>query len=498
MGATTDTSVPAATAERHVALPAEGARKRKLGEKVAARILADIIQQGWKEGENLGTEKELMAHYGVSRATLREAIRQVERHGAAAMRRGAGGGLLVSAPPRDAAVRAIITFLEFSRISFHEQHEVREQLERTIARLASERITPDGAEHLSALVDELQQAEDIAGNITGNMKIRVAVAQATGNPSLPLFIEALNGVLRDILAVLQVDQRDFQRDRELSVLFKRELVNAIVARDGERADLLVQHDVRRRLVAMTSLMTAAATGTMESGQRLPGWSEAAERTQKLSEKIASRIVADIARTGWQAGLNLGTEVALQQRYSVSRAVLREALRQLELLGIAQVKSGVQGGVIIGRVDPSYTIDLVKTYLHSSRIKMIHLWETQSCLEIYAVTQLAQMATGADMEALDRHIRRMEQAKPDDFLTTASALHDEIAERAGNRALALFIHILVNYGLDELPPVDPIRIPWLMRAHMNIVAAIKAHDVGLAKAETLQLFLHSRRWVNGQL
>lgn len=498
MGATTDTIKSASHAERQHATPAEGGRKRKLGEKVAANIISDIIQQGWKEGENLGTEKELMAHYAVSRATLREAIRQVERHGAAAMRRGAGGGLLVSAPPRDAAVRAIITYLEFSRVSFHEQHEVREQLERTIARLASERITPDAAEHLSAVVGELEQTEDIAGNITGNMKIRVAVAQATGNPAMPLFIEALNGVLRDILAVLQVDRRDFQRDRELSVRFKRELVNAVIAHDAERADLLVQHDVRRRLVAMTSLMTAAATGGLESGYRLPGWPEAAETPLKLSEKIASRIVADIAQAGWQEGLNLGTEVTLQQRYSVSRAVLREALRQLELHGIAQVKSGIQGGVIIGQVDPSYTVDLVKTYLHSARIEMIHLWETQSCLEIFAATQLAQMATAADAEALDWHISRMEKAKPIDFLATASALHDEIADRAGNRALALFIRILVHYGLDQLPPVSPIRIPWLIRTHKNIVDAIKAHNVGQAQAETTQLFTHSRRWVSGQV
>ena len=50
-----------------------------------------------------------MERYGIGRATLREAIRQLERHGVANMRRGSGGGLVISRPARDSAALALAT-----------------------------------------------------------------------------------------------------------------------------------------------------------------------------------------------------------------------------------------------------------------------------------------------------------------------------------------------------------------------------------------------------
>ena len=91
-------------------------RRRKLGEIVAERIVAEIIDNAWREGEVLGTERDFMDRYRVSRATFREAMRQVEWHGIAGMRRGANGGLVVKAPPRDAIVFAFKTYLELAKV----------------------------------------------------------------------------------------------------------------------------------------------------------------------------------------------------------------------------------------------------------------------------------------------------------------------------------------------------------------------------------------------
>src|SRR5690606_28787121 len=53
-------------------------------------------------------------------------------------------------------------------------------------------------------------------------------------------------------------------------------------------------------------------------------------TPKLSETVALRLAQDIETAGVTPGMCLGNESELQQRYGVSRAVLREALRPLEL------------------------------------------------------------------------------------------------------------------------------------------------------------------------
>ena len=54
-------------------------RKKKLGEQIAQQIIRHIIDSGWPQNENLGTERELLERYNISRATFREAVRQVER-----------------------------------------------------------------------------------------------------------------------------------------------------------------------------------------------------------------------------------------------------------------------------------------------------------------------------------------------------------------------------------------------------------------------------------
>ncbi|NLR73514.1 FadR family transcriptional regulator [Novosphingobium sp. ERN07] len=474
------------------------ARKQKLGEQIAHKIVDDIIARGWIEGDTLGTERDLRLRYSISRATFREAVRQVERHGAATTRRGVGGGLVVLARPRGAAIRAMMTFLELTRVSFGEQHEVHEQLELTAARLASQRIDDESRSEMLAALEQLEQTSSVVDSVANNMRIRVAIAKATRNPSLPLFIETLNGVLRDILRVLRVEESVFLRDREQSTRFKKELVDTILAGRDKDAERLVRQDVYRRLLAMTTPMTSSRgrRGIANYFEELPDWFESQNIDLKLSERVAFAIVEDIERAGCVEGTNLGNEAALQKKHSVSRAVLREALRQLELHGVVHVKSGVQGGVLIGRPDSTYTEEVVCTYLRTTEIAALHLWETQSTLEVLAVEKLAGTASEPDCTALRNALSYLGQASVEDFLARSMVLHGTIADRTGNRALSLFIRILLRFGIHALPPIDPAKLPWLMRRHDRLVEAICAHDAVEARREITLLFNESRIWVGG--
>ena len=93
----------------------------KGAETVARNITQAIVVEGLQPGDLVGTEPELIEREGVSRALLREAVRLLEHHQIARMRRGPGGGLFVegaehpgghrggrdlSGPPGHAAARA--------------------------------------------------------------------------------------------------------------------------------------------------------------------------------------------------------------------------------------------------------------------------------------------------------------------------------------------------------------------------------------------------------
>jgi len=72
------------------------------------------------------------------------------------------------------------------------------------------------------------------------------------------------------------------------------------------------------------------------------------QADKLASMVARDIEADIVRRGWAVGESLGSEIALQQRFGVSRSVLREAVRLVEHHQVARMRPGPNGGLILVR------------------------------------------------------------------------------------------------------------------------------------------------------
>jgi len=362
-------------------------RRRKLGEIVAERIVDDIVRRGWNEGEVLGTEADFMERFRISRATFREAARQLEWQGAAGMRRGASGGLTVRAPPRGAIISALKTYFELTKI---------------------------GRKDLDAVAGVLRAAPQL-------------YAGSSGNVAIELFLEALDERCVAELA------------RERSV-------------EGEGP--------------------------------------------KLSEKIVLRLVRDIDEADLATGANLGNESVLQQRYGVSRAVMREALRLLELHRVVRVKTGAAGGIIVDGFDPDYTIGLASTYLTFARIPLSHLWAAQSSLELAAVDGFAAHADEPTLLKLKAALGRLERAPASHYLASARQFHQIVADNSGNRVIALFVGILLTFSLPVLPVPDARFLPELKSQHRRLIDAVEAGDVAVAAQQMRAMFEYSRRWIAG--
>ena len=123
----------------------------KLASTIADRIVKDIADLGWPIGHVVGSEPELLVRYGVSRAVFREAVRLVEHWQVASMRRGPGGGLVVTEPQVDAVVDAVVMYLAFVGVRVEEVFEARLVLEARVAELAPSRVTEADIIELRAL-----------------------------------------------------------------------------------------------------------------------------------------------------------------------------------------------------------------------------------------------------------------------------------------------------------------------------------------------------------
>src|SRR3954463_12239618 len=131
-----------------------------LPDQIAARLIALITERQLRPGDRLPPERELAASMGVSRSSLREALRALAMVGVTEMRHG-DGTYLTSLEP-DALMRPVGLVLALSDSGLEELFEARKLVEPGLAALAAERIEDAAAEELRACAEASPEALDDA------------------------------------------------------------------------------------------------------------------------------------------------------------------------------------------------------------------------------------------------------------------------------------------------------------------------------------------------
>ncbi len=164
----------------------------KRAEDVAARIEAHIVQLGWPAGQVLGSERELLDKYKVSRATLREAVRLLEHHMVARMRPGPRGGLVVMKPDADVVSRAMALYLSHAGVDARQLLEMRGIIEGQAAALAAANATPIEIDEMRVLLAE--ENERVEGSYRHTKDFHLHVAEMSRNPVMVLFVRCLTAL----------------------------------------------------------------------------------------------------------------------------------------------------------------------------------------------------------------------------------------------------------------------------------------------------------------
>jgi DNA-binding FadR family transcriptional regulator len=411
----------------------------KLASRVARQIEQDVLRTGWPVGQVLGSETELRERYQVSRAVLREAIRLVEHHQVAAMRRGPAGGLVVRAPDPGAATSAMVVYLEFAGTSIEHLMAARQMIEPLAAGLAAERITEAGIGTLrTALVDELSAGPSRDCHI--RTALHLTLAELSGNPALHLFVDVLLRLTwryaRDQLTHLPEDPS--HPALTSSDVSHEAMVDAVVAGDRSRA----QHLATQHLAMLGEFLINWRPET----RNLPSWLWAAhshERTNdhKLAEVVAQRLLTEITSDGWEVGSTIGSETDLLERFGVSRAVLREAVRLLEYHSVARMRRGPGGGLVVTAPAPNASIEAITLYLDYQNIESAHLRAVHEAVLMACLDTVADRVDDPEViRRLSALLDRPASAIPEE---PADLLHAELAELSGNPVLDLFLRILLS-------------------------------------------------------
>jgi GntR family transcriptional regulator, transcriptional repressor for pyruvate dehydrogenase complex len=156
-----------------------------------------LMRQGQLQpGDRLPAERELCEHFGVSRVTVREALRVLEANGLVEIRVGARGGAFVRSPSKERVGEGILDYLTMSSVTSENVTELRMVLELGIIPLVCERATEEDIEDLEALCHRAREAL-AAGtyDLSVSVAFHTRVAQCAHNGAIELLLPSLQGPL---------------------------------------------------------------------------------------------------------------------------------------------------------------------------------------------------------------------------------------------------------------------------------------------------------------
>lgn len=203
-----------------------------------------LIQQGrLKPDDRLPSERDLCEQFGVSRVTVREALRVLEAGGLVEIRVGARGGAFVTTPSSERVGAGLADLLKLSPLTAAEVTEARMVFELGIAPIVVERATAEDIAALKEICDRQQDAlKDQSYSMTLSAEFHVRVAACTHNAAIEMLVQSFHGPLLMSLEEAKVAAPQMGRRGSTE---HREFVDAIERRDAGLATAIMRAHLQR-------------------------------------------------------------------------------------------------------------------------------------------------------------------------------------------------------------------------------------------------------------
>jgi len=161
----------------------------KRSELVALQIVEDIVAQGLVQGDKLPLESEMLSQYGVSRSSLREALRLLDVQGLITIRPGPGGGTEVGKIDPANLSGTLNLYLLMGRASLSDLLEAWLMVEPLLAQLAAARKDRDRVER--AMRPFASDASNQERALVAGLAFHDSVADLAHNQLLSLLLGAV-------------------------------------------------------------------------------------------------------------------------------------------------------------------------------------------------------------------------------------------------------------------------------------------------------------------
>ncbi len=206
---------------------------------------------------------------------------------------------------------------------------------------------------------------------------------------------------------------------------------------------------------------------------------------RLSDDIARQIENAIREGRMVPGQTLPSERDLANTFNVSRPIIREALRILEIKGFVSIQQGC--GTLIKNPEMDILNQPVSEWLEKNRQLLNEFYEARLVIEPACTALASQRATERELRVLQENMEESERiAGSGKNLAILVGLdidfHSEIARMSANPFLIKMLSTLIVPETDVRKVVLrlPNHISVALEGHRRIYEAIKAGDPQAAR------------------
>lgn len=199
---------------------------------IADQIRGAILSGRLSEGERLPPERELAVQFGVSRVTVRDALRVLEAMGLVEIRVGSRGGAFVTVPTGSVVGQTMSDMMLMQALSQEDVVEARLVIELGTVTLACARATDEDLERLREIGERSREAAaDRSYTRELSWDFHAAIADAAHNVAVAGFTQSF----RTSLSMHPIRAREGRKGLERSIEEHARIYDAIARRDGATA-----------------------------------------------------------------------------------------------------------------------------------------------------------------------------------------------------------------------------------------------------------------------
>ncbi len=170
--------------------------------RVAEAIKDWVVEQGLQPGDRLPGESELIARFGMSKGTIREAMRLLQAQGLVETKTGPGGGSFVGAVSDERARALLANYFYFRNVTIADIYAVRIALEPELAATLAGKLTETQLGELEAIMEgyaaPASDAEEERAQHVASLRFHARLSDFGDNALLGFFIGFMAQILTDL------------------------------------------------------------------------------------------------------------------------------------------------------------------------------------------------------------------------------------------------------------------------------------------------------------